>query len=183
MEFPIFQVSLNHYSIRDWETKKKPLMDKIPKQEDYTDFMSYRKDIEVPPYLNELSECVAEEIADFGQSYPCPVVITNAWVENAKQYDYHNVHQHGPTGYSAVLYVKFDPSCHEATKFYSPFNDPATGDLLEYQPFVKEGDLVVFPSFLLHEGPMNKSTKERMIVSFNIMGEDSYKAYTAGYQR
>ena len=66
---------------------------------------------------------------------------------------------------------------HEATKFYSPFNDPATGDLMEYQPFVKEGDLVIFPSYLLHEGPVNKSDKERVIVSFNIMGEPETKAY------
>lgn len=182
MEFPIFQVSLKHYSIRNWEEKKKPLLDKIPTG-DYTDFMAYQRDLAVPPYLDELSDCVEEEIVDFQQSYPCPVVITNAWTETARQYDYHPVHQHGATGFSAVLYLKFSPQCHEATKFYSPFNDPATGDLLEFQPFVKEGDLIIFPSYLLHEGPMNKSEVERTIVSFNIMGEDSFNAYNAGTQR
>ena len=80
------------------------------------------------------------------------------------------MHQHGATGFSAVLYLKFDPACHEATKFYSPFNDPATGDLLKYQPFCKKrGRFGYLPIISLHEGPMNKSTKERTIVSFNIM--------------
>ena len=63
MEFPIFQVSLKHYSIRNWEEKKKPLLDKIPTGE-YTDFMAYQRDLAVPPYLDELSDCVKEEVAD-----------------------------------------------------------------------------------------------------------------------
>ena len=182
MQFPIFEVPLVHYSIRDWKNRKQPLVDKLPNGE-YTDFMSYKRDLEVPPYLDELSECVSEEVADFQQSYPCPVVISNAWCERARKYDYHPVHQHGAVGFSAVLYVEFDSSVHEATKFYSPFNDPATGDLMEYQPFVKEGDLVIFPSYLLHEGPVNKSDKERVIVSFNIMGEPETKAYFSGANR
>lgn len=182
MDFPIFQVNLKHYSIRNWEEKKKPLIEKLHNG-DYTDFFSYKRDLEVPPYLDELSDCVREEIDDFSQTYSSPVIISNAWFETARQYDYHPVHQHGATGFSAVLYVKFDPTCHEATKFYSPFNDPATGDLMEYQPFVKEGDLVIFPSYLLHEGPMNKSKKERTIVSFNIMGQESVNAYFAGQSR
>ena len=182
MQFPIFEVPLLHYSIRDWKNRKQSLVDKLPNGE-YTDFMSYKRDIEVPPYLDELSECVSEEVADFQQSYPCPVVISNAWCERARKYDHHPVHQHGAVGFSAVLYVEFDSNLHEATKFYSPFNDPATGDLMEYQPFVKEGDLVIFPSYLLHEGPMNKSDKERVIVSFNIMGEPETKAYFSGANR
>ena len=53
---------------------------------------------------------------------------------------------------------------------------------MEYQPIVKEGDLLIFPSSLLHEGPMNKSDHERVIVSFNIMGEGEANAYNAGLQ-
>ena len=79
MLFPIFEVPLLHYSIRDWKNRKKTLVDKLPNGE-YTDFMSYKRDIEVPPYLDELSDCVSEEVADFQQTYPCPVVISNAWV-------------------------------------------------------------------------------------------------------
>ena len=76
MEFPIFQVR-KYCSILATEEKKKPLLDKIPTGE-YTDFMSYQRDQAVPPYFDELSDCVKEEVADFQQSYPCPVVITNA---------------------------------------------------------------------------------------------------------
>ena len=182
MRFPIFEVPLLHYSVKNWKQKKQNLVDKLPTNE-YTDFMSYQRDLEVPPYLDELSDCVKDEIQDFQSSYPCPVVISNAWCERANQFDYHPVHQHGATGFSAVLYVEFNSSVHEATKFYSPFNDPINGDLLEYQPLVKEGDLIIFPSYLLHEGPINKSNKERVIVSFNIMGEPETKAYFSGVNR
>ena len=81
-----------------------------------------------------------------------------------------------------MLYVEFNSAEHEATKFYSPFTEPVNGDLMEYQPIVKEGDLLIFPSSLLHEGPMNKSDHERVIVSFNIMGEGEANAYNAGLQ-
>ena len=178
----MFEVPILHYSIRDWKNKKQLLVDKLPSEE-YTDFMSYQRDLEVPPYLDELSECVCEELDDFAQTYPAPIIISNAWCERAQNGDHHPVHQHGATGYSAVLYVNFDSSVHEGTKFYSPFNDPVTGDLMEFQPIVKEGDMVVFPSFLLHEGPINRSNKERVIVSFNIMGEPEAKAYLSGVNR
>ena len=49
--------------------------------------------------------------------------------------------------------------------------------------FCERRDLVIFPSYLLHEGPMNKSDKERVIVSFNIMGEPETKAYFSGANR
>lgn len=181
MDFPIFQVNLKHYSIRDWKNRKQKLVDKLPNGE-YTDFLQYRREIEVPPYLDELSDLVSEEIDDFRQTYPVPVIISNAWCERANKGDYHCVHQHGTTGYSAVLYVEFNSAEHEATKFYSPFTEPVNGDLMEYQPIVKEGDLLIFPSSLLHEGPMNKSDHERVIVSFNIMGEGEANAYNAGLQ-
>tara|TARA_R100000005_G_C4948033_1_gene169752 strand:- start:434 stop:982 length:549 start_codon:yes stop_codon:yes gene_type:complete len=182
MKFTMFEVPLFHYSIRDWQRKKQPLLDKLPTGE-YTDFMSYKRDIEVPPYLDELGACVSEELDDFQQYIRGPIIISNAWCERAQTYDYHQVHQHGATGFSAVLYVDFSAAEHEGTRFYSPFNDPSTGDLMEFQPIVKEGDLVVFPSYLLHEGPLNRSNRERVIVSFNIMGEPESNAFLSGANR
>ena len=38
---------------------------------------------------------------------------------------------------------------------------------------VKEGDVVIFPSFLLHKASPNTSSKKRLIVSFNLDFEPS----------
>ena len=43
-----------------------------------------------------------------------------------------------------------------------------------FQPKVKEGDMILFPSSLLHEAPLNKSDKRRTIISYNIRGYVDY---------
>ena len=179
MKLNVFEVPIYKYSIKNWEENKKKLMDVLP-TEGYTDFFK-NKNAGLPEYVETLGEVIMEAMQDFSNFYPCPVMIASAWCERSKKYDAHGPHNHGATGFSAVLYVEYDQFEHEATRFYSPFSDAATGDLLEYQPVVKEGDLMVFPSYLIHEGPMNKSDKERIIVSFNIMGEDVMKGYYSGY--
>ena len=37
-----------------------------------------------------------------------------------------------------------------------------------FNPKVKEGDLFIFPSFILHEAPINTSDEPRTIISFNL---------------
>jgi hypothetical protein len=178
MKMTVFEVPIFKYTIPNWIERKVTLMEALPK-EGYTDFFANKMN-GLPPYIDVLGETIMECMQEFANNYPCPVMITSAWCERAKKYDMHGAHNHGATGFSAILYVDFDQFEHDATKFWSPFTDPATGDLMEYQPIVKEGDLVIFPSFMVHEGPMNKSDKERIIVSFNIMGEDVMKAYYNG---
>ena len=41
---------------------------------------------------------------------------------------------------------------------------------MDFTPNVKEGDIVFFPSQLLHYANPNTSDKERVILSFNMMG-------------
>jgi len=43
-----------------------------------------------------------------------------------------------------------------------------------FQPNVKEGDMILFPSSLLHEAPLNKSNVRRTIISYNIRGYVDY---------
>ena len=82
----------------------------------------------------------------------------------------HKVHCHGNSGWSAVIYVEFDPEVHHSTMFYSPFRKPWNGNIETFQPPISEGDMIIFPSSILHEAPMNRSDKRRTIISFNIRG-------------
>ena len=64
-----------------------------------------------------------------------------------------------PQDILSFLYVDYDTEEHEATKFHCPFLESATGRNLTYQPTVREGDLIIFPSYILHEAPINPARK------------------------
>lgn len=179
MDLPVFEISIKKYRVPDWWSRKQTLLQELPLQY-YTDFHANKSTGELPSYSDTLNYIIQEPMEDFASTYPCPVIISSIWYERSGTGDYHCPHTHGTTGYSAVLYVEFDSKVHQSTKFYSPFHDPMTGDLLEFQPNVSEGDLILFPSFLLHEAPVNTSEKERIIVSFNILGEDVVNGYYSG---
>ena len=173
----LFKIPFRHYSLDNWEQKKEALMKVLPLDK-YTDF---HDDCGMPAYMPVVWDCINDEMKDFAKTYSCPAMVISIWYELSKFGDYHEPHNHGATGYSAVLYVDYDSEEHEATKLHSPFLEPANGRNLTYQPNVKEGDLIIFPSYILHEAPVNMSKKDRLIVSFNIMGESDYKSYQAGF--
>ena len=81
---------------------------------------------------------------------------------------YHGAHNHGMMKISCVLYVDFDVKEHRPTTFYSPFPNPYMGVIETVSPPVEEGNIIAFPSLLLHESPVSPSDKQRTIISFNI---------------
>ena len=46
--------------------------------------------------------------------------------------------------------------------------DPYYGTINKIAPPVSEGEILTFPSILLHESPASVSDKQRTIMSFNI---------------
>ena len=90
------------------------------------------------------------------------------WWQTTYKGDFHTPHDHGMEGWSAVFYAQFNPEVHRPTTFYRPY--PAPMDVVPpvFNPKVKEGDLFIFPSFILHEAPINTSDEPRTIISFNL---------------
>ena len=116
------------------------------------------------PYLKTLSN----ELGFDPTSCPVP----NMWSQKYYSGSNHKVHNHGPFGYSFILYLKFNPEVHKPTRFMTPLNIPFknsfNGADLWYNPSIKEGDLVCFPSMILHESQIQETDEERMILSFNL---------------
>lgn len=83
-------------------------------------------------------------------------------------------HRHQPQGYSCVLYAQFDPEVHWATTLFRPFLDP--NDIRNvndvYTPKVEEGDILIFPSWMLHQATPSDSDVPRTIVAFNLIPKD-----------
>lgn len=79
-------------------------------------------------------------------------------------------HRHQPMGYSCVLYAEFDPKVHWATTLFRPFIDP--NDIRNsnevFTPDVEEGDILIFPSWMMHQAAPSDTKIPRTIVAFNL---------------
>jgi hypothetical protein len=96
-------------------------------------------------------------------------LVSNSWFEKAEKNMYHQTHNHGPLGFSAVCFIQYDDSIHTPTQFVSPFNNFVSGSVLSHSPeHIKEGSLIFFPSIIHHYTIPNDSEKERIILSFNL---------------
>ncbi len=183
----IFTVPFYHYSIPNWSDVKQKIlkeynnadMDLIDSKLErnhflYTDY--YKNFGSMPKYIINTLEIITPQIEKFCDDINIVIKgqkikhgkVSAAWFEKLEKDMNHPVHNHGSIGFSSVCYVEFDPSIHLSTIFLSPFSSFLTGQLMHHQPEVKEGDIVFFPSFLLHYAPTNTTDKSRLIFSFNM---------------
>tara|TARA_B100000035_G_scaffold314060_1_gene329298 strand:+ start:1917 stop:2471 length:555 start_codon:yes stop_codon:yes gene_type:complete len=175
-KFPLFQ-----YTVPDWKYWKPLLLDRIPQYDLKGDTVStdYHSP-HIDQYGSIFEECVSSVLNNFHKDVGHPVYLRNIWAQRARKGDYHCTHNHGSSGWSAVFYVNFDPKEHTSTGFFSPFTDPATGDVLTYYPEVNEGDIVIFPAQTLHSANPSTSDIERVIISFNMMSVNEIEIYNLG---
>tara|TARA_B100000212_G_scaffold324086_1_gene284667 strand:+ start:29 stop:655 length:627 start_codon:yes stop_codon:yes gene_type:complete len=181
----MFNVPMIHYAIEDWRNAKKRITQQLPQiTEDmlesngdvYTDFFDEQFKHCLPPYGETVIDILLPYLKDFTGKTRCE--FTDMWFQTAKRGMSHGVHNHGASGWSAILYVDFNYTVHAATRFYSPFRNPWNGNLEDYQPPVREGDLVIFPASIAHEALKNDSDIPRTIISFNLRGKVDYVKHT-----
>lgn len=83
------------------------------------------------------------------------------WFQQYVAGDTHPWHRHNYTFFTNVYYVELDKNAPPTEIFL-----PLEKNILV--PDVKEGDILSFPSFLLHRSPVSKSKKIKTIISFNV---------------
>ena len=94
--------------------------------------------------------------------------ISRVWTQRYSKGDYHPPHDHEPEGFACVFYAQLDPQEHLPTQFMQPWI-PHTGNRdMDCPDNIVEGDLVIFPSNLMHMAPPHSSDKYRTIISFNL---------------
>lgn len=106
------------------------------------------------------------------------------WINKMAEGGAQNMHNHANSFVSGVVYLtEVDSSA--ATVFYRPSttnsfvlaNENKRCTISEYNtpvfqmPPVEPGDMVLFPSYLLHEVPPNQSAEPRMTAAFNALPE------------
>ena len=87
--------------------------------------------------------------------------VFNIWFQQYKNKDCHNWHIHNHS-YTGVYYLQF-PKNSPKTELVDPFNY----DKRFFIP-AQEGDIVIFPSFIIHRGGWMNNNSIKTIISFNI---------------
>jgi hypothetical protein len=83
------------------------------------------------------------------------------WFQQYNTTDTHGWHRHANCSWANVYYAelpKGSPTTH--------LKDPVTGDI--YAVEAEEGDILTFPSFILHCSPPNESEFRKTVVAFNV---------------
>jgi hypothetical protein len=162
-----FSVPIFKYKVQNWNIKKKKLLDL---------FNSFQHKVignVITSPMDIKTNILSEEIKIFENDIGFDFYSTEVWFQKYENNMNHAVHTHGPTGFSSVCFIEYNKSFHKPTTFVSPFGNNITGELERYEPDVEEGDIIFFPSNLLHYAPTNLSKITRTIMSFNLNINDN----------
>ena len=112
-------------------------------------------------YTNYISKHLNNLLVEFHAS---SWKIEQIWFQQYDNDGMHDWHTHGST-YTGVYYLELDDES-PMTEIIETTKDLEFGDVKTLN--AKEGDLVIFPSWLPHRAPTNRSNKRKTIISFNM---------------
>ena len=164
-----FSIYIVKDTIKNWYKYKKELLslvEDIPLVAEgyYSDYCIKEKKI----YSDRFFEILSPTLKKFGEMIERPFNIPDLWAQRyIKGGASHQCHNHGALGFSAVFYASLGKT-DRGTRFICPFNDSVDGSNIDYVPKVKEGDIIFFPSFLMHQSTPTIDDTERIIFSFNL---------------
>ena len=164
-----FSIYIIKDTVKDWHKHKKELLsliEDIPLVAEgyYSDYFIKEKKI----YSDKFFEILTPTLESFGEAVDRPFNIPEVWAQRyIKGGTCHQCHNHGALGFSAVFYASLGKT-DRGTRFIAPFNDSDNGTNIDYVPEVKEGDIIFFPSFLMHQSTPSIDDTERIIFSFNL---------------
>jgi hypothetical protein len=115
------------------------------------------------PYFDDIEQILTEHISLVNEVLGHPEgnkpSLVNYWFQQYEYSDYHRWHMHASCLFSNVYYVEL-PEESSKTSF-KIMNREFTVD-------VKEGDILTFPSCILHQSAPNQSHHRKTVISFNL---------------
>lgn len=145
------------------------------------------KEVLFTPFVDFVKDSLTQAFIDLG--YEPSFEITAMWATRHMRGGFHHRHTHGNSFLAGVYY--FDgPENSSGTNFYNPVHYhrvilPARipGKTQKFKGGVtipwEEGNLVIFPAWLMHDTNYNSDDKYRTILSFNCMpvGKTTYDTF------
>jgi hypothetical protein len=112
-------------------------------------------------WLSYIQETLMSEVFDIYDNMGYSgFKVNEIWFQQYLQESEHGWHIHSGN-FTNVYYLEL-PEGTPKTQIINPYNQK---DIIEVD--VKEGDLLTFPSYVLHKAPKNNSDKRKTIISFN----------------
>ena len=175
MKNPLFEFPSYQYDVRDWQFKKKALLNRIDKSKFIRkEFQNFECDRETAGklYIKYFQDFLKYELTEFCNEAQVTCHMSDAWCVKYQKGDHQTVHNHRGWGFSGILYVEYDPKVHTPTCFVAPWNDPTNDTTsLKFPKNVKEGTIFIVPSSTLHFVYPNKTRKQRIVIAFDLLPE------------
>jgi len=171
MKEVLFQVPMFFYQVPQWKSKKRKLLKLLkdyPVAPKKNQFFLTNRQADRTNLTKRFIDIFKSEVEQFGKDAQRDVIIHEVWCVQYHQYDYQVTHNHGSTGYSGLLYVNYNPKKHMANTYMQPWNHIESNDTIFNRPPVKEGTLIIIPSFINHFVVPNQSKEVREIVGFDM---------------
>jgi hypothetical protein len=175
----LFRITIHKIKIGNWSEHKSRILSLVPfdskkkssrdQSITYTDYFK----TEVDEYELEILKLLKPYLSNFryidenNETFKI-VQYSNVWCQKYLNADWHPPHDHGAMGFSCIFYADYDKTVHQPTGYTCPFPS-VSGVKMGMSPNVEEGDLIIFPSFLIHTAPPSGVNKQRIIFSFNVL--------------
>jgi hypothetical protein len=170
MMIEMFTIPLYKYEIFDWRCKKTKLLELYQSlNTQVLDNVITSWNCNSQLLTSHCKNVFGEEIHKFKNEIGVNLDVEDFWFQEYKKGMNHQPHTHGPLGFSAVAYIKYNNQKHDSTVFISPYSCNVTGIPSTYRPEVNEGEIIFFPANILHYARQNNTDENRLICSFNLI--------------
>lgn len=171
----LFQIPYYSVLISNWKEKKSKIIEvlkdypvkKLTTQNFLTNHQQPRLN-----FIERFLEIFEEDFKEFLTDIEGSIKIKDMWSVVYHKHHDHMIHNHGGNGYSGLLYINFDPKLHSPNIYLQPWNHHEL-DVSVFNNFpVKEGVMIVAPSFINHFVPANTSNSPREVIAFDMYRTD-----------
>lgn len=113
-------------------------------------------------YLHVVTKPLINHLLESCKNIQCTnVLVHNFWFQQYEQNSIHNWHTHHDCQWTSVYYLEMNDNSPK-TEIMNPYN---SDDVFTLD--VKEGDVLTFPSFIIHRAPRITNGIRKTIISFN----------------
>ena len=122
-----------------------------------------------PEWYNLCKDIIENHIIYLSGEIDVRWKVVNVWGANYKKGDWTKNHAHRPCTFSFCYYPKAD--IRDSSPLCFPELKADKKEYLSYRVKPRTGQLVIFPSHLVHRVPLQKENKGRVVIAGNIIAE------------
>jgi uncharacterized protein (TIGR02466 family) len=191
--YKIFPTTIGRYWYNENERVKQsviPLLESTPERSEHgnsthyfernLDALAQREFIELQNFILNCVDQYAKNICKISTAF----IPAGSWVNKTNKGFSQKIHNHGNSYLSATYYIQYDSNLHSAINFYNNKEQEAKLPYMYFKPTefneynalgfslndLKEGDLLIWPSYLEH-GYDENNGDNRISLSMNFLPE------------